>query len=142
MDQSVGSVPESPAQPLLALKGDASSILARIEAGETVKQIADSFGIAHQNLYAFLLRNAPDQWQALSAGRALARYEDAMDKLEQARDRLDLTKADKRIASSQWELERVARKIYGSSDPTQGVAVHVHIDRSCGGLVIDQELAE
>lgn len=129
-------------KPLAALNGDATEILDRLRENETVQVIAVSLGITDQALYAFLLRNCPEQWAEISAGRALSRVQAAHEDLDQARDKLDVAKAREKARQAEWMLERVARRMYGDSKAEGGVTVNVHVDRSCDGSVtIEQEVA-
>ncbi len=130
-------------RPLAALEGDASPILARLGAGETTKQIADSYGIALPALYQWLLRNCPEQWASASAGLALARIDKGEAILDDDNlgtnpkvDGVIVSRARASIASAQWTVERVARKMYGDTKGNGDVAITVVIDRSCGVTVI------
>jgi hypothetical protein len=59
------------------------------------------------------MRNAPEDWKAISAGRALATI-DAEDRaLDGATNRLELGRARERMNQARWTLERASRAIYG-----------------------------
>lgn len=117
-------------KPLAQFKGDASPILDRMRNGETATAIAQSFGITDIALYAFLLRNAPEQWQEIVAGRALSRYEKAKTDLDAADDQVGIGKARESGKFAQWDLERASRKLFGDNkQDSQGVTVQVLIAR-------------
>ncbi len=129
-------------KPLAALDGDATPILDRLRNDETAASVAQSFSVTTQALYAFLLRNCPEQWAEISAGRALTRVQAAHDDLDNATDKLDVAKAREKARQAEWMLERVARRMYGDSKAEGGVTVNVHVDRSCDGVVtIEQDAA-
>lgn len=117
-------------RPLAQLNGDASSILDRLAKGESVAQAAQSLGVSDVTLYGFLLRHAPEQWQELSAGKALSRYEKAKNDLDAAEDQIGIGKARESGKFAQWDLERAARKFYGDNkQDSQGITVQVLIAR-------------
>ena len=131
-------------KPLAALKGDATPILDRMRAGESAKVIAQDLGITDIALYAFLLRNAPEQWQEISAGRALQRYEKAKTDLDAAEDQVGIGKARESGKFAQWDLERASRKLYGDSKAdNSGLTIQVLIarDGETQARVIDGEAA-
>lgn len=117
-------------QPLAQLQGNAEPILQRIRDGESARQVAVSLGISHNALYGFLLRNAPEAWMELSAGRCLARLEDAETLLDSAEDQIAVSKARESARLAQWSLERASRKLYGENKADAGgVTVQVLIVR-------------
>lgn len=127
-------------KPLYELKGDTSGILRRLADGERAAEIAKEFCVSQAALYAWLLRNSPEEWQAISAGRALQRYEKAKTDLDDANDQVTISRARESARLSQWDLERAARRLYGENKDTTGVVVNVFLDQSCGGsVVIDAE---
>lgn len=131
-------------KPLAQLKGDATEILDRLRAGETVPTISAELGIAEAALYAFLLRNAPEQWQEITAGRALSRLDKAETDLDTAEDQLTVSRARESAKLAQWNLERANRKLYGDAkQDNSGLTIQVLIarDGETQARVIDGEAA-
>lgn len=96
------------------VKQSPQAILARYADGETIKDIAHSYGLVKgDRVYAMLLKKCPEEWAAHQAARALRILEESRDDLETARDPLALARARERNRSCQWELSRVFRRLYG-----------------------------
>lgn len=101
----------------------ARKVLARYEAGETMREIADSIGLAAADqLYRLVLDQCPDDWRAYQSARALGRYERSMTQLETAQDGLGLSRAREVARFTSWELERLQRRLYGQDAPQINVA--------------------
>ena len=131
-------------KPLAAFGGDPAQLLERLRGGETVPQIAAELGVSHVSMYGFLLRNAPEQWQEISAGRALSRLDKAETDLDTAEDQLTVSRARESAKLAQWNLERANRKLYGDSKPdNSGLTIQVLIarDGETQTRVIDGEAA-
>lgn len=131
-------------KPLAALAGNAEPILARLRAGERASVIAEDLGVSHVALYGFLLRHAPEQWQEISAGKALSRLEQATEDLEGAPDQLVVSRSRELAKLAHWTLERTKRQIYGDNKQDQGgitVQVLIARDGQVQTNVIDAEAA-
>lgn len=106
-------------------------ILDRLEKGETAIQIAESLGISKVALYKYLLRQCPEEWTAMSAAMQLAKVDDAQAILDdplQASDNVTVARVRESAKLATWQLERVARKMYGQRDESQnGVNIQVVI---------------
>lgn len=166
MDQSVGTdLPEAPeprcefspfahvpekcvaglakmneGKPLAALAGDTSQILDRLREGERVQDIAKELGIGAPKLYEWLLRHSPEEWAAVSAGKSLARLEQAETDLDAASDQVAISKARESHRMGQWTLEKVARRMYGDTkNDSGGVSIQVVIQRDGIATVIENE---
>ena len=109
-------------------------ILARYEQGETMMQIANSFGLkGSEQLYRLLIATNPERWKEHQAAKSIRRLEDATNALETAPDALSLARAREQLKAAQWELERVLRRIYGADQPANPggqVVIHIGIDRN------------
>jgi hypothetical protein len=117
-------------KPLAALAGDTSQILERLIKGERAVDIAKDLGVHHTKLYAWLLRHSPEEWKAISAGKALARIEQAEEDMDAATDQVAVSKARESHRMGAWALERVARNLYGDNKADAGgVTVQVLIAR-------------
>jgi hypothetical protein len=115
---------------LAKFKGDTSVVLDRLRNGERAVDIAKDLGVSHVALYAFLLRNSPEEWKAISAGKALARIEQAENDMDSATDQTQISKARESHRMGAWAAERVARSIYGETKNGSGdITVQVLIQR-------------
>lgn len=129
-------------KPLAALAGDAEPILERLRNGESVRAMAAELGVSGSAFYAWLIRNAPDEFLAISAGRSLTRIEQAEEDLDSAEDQLTVSKARESARLAQWTLERANRKLYGDNkQENTGVTVQVLIARDSQTITVDQEPA-
>lgn len=118
---------------LAELDGDASPILARLREGESVAVVAKSIGISHVALYEWLIRHSPDEWRAISSGKALARIEQAESDMDAADDQVKIAKARESHRMGAWTAERVARAIYGDNKNSNGdITVQVLVQRGDG----------
>lgn len=97
----------------LAQPGALQAVLERLDAGESTKEIANSLGISRVAINRYLLQHAPQQWKAIQSGRALVSIEDQDEKLDDAKDGVALGRVRERIGLAKWNLERVARDVYG-----------------------------
>lgn len=98
---------------------DAKAILDRILGGERVEDIARGFGVKRRTLNFMLLKHAPEDWREAQVMRAIERKEDAEDALDASQNLLDFNKANAKLKSAQWDLERICRRIYGEvREPT------------------------
>lgn len=122
----------------------AQQVLTRYEAGETMLEIAQSYGLkGSEQLYRLLLATSPEQWKEYQASKVLKRLDDANKALEIASDALSLARAREQVRSAQWELERVLKRIYGTDQPSNPggqVVIHIGIDRDAAthNVTLDQ----
>lgn len=120
-------------------------ILDRLEKGETAIQIAESLGISKVALYKYLLRQCPEEWTAMSAAMQLAKVDDAQAILDdpiQASDNVTVARVRESAKLATWQLERVARKMYGQKDESaNGVNIQVVIAPMDGetGVTIEHD---
>jgi len=96
---------------------EAEAILARYEGGETIAEIAKDLGVTHQALYRKLLVEHPENWKRYKAARALTDFEECREDLKSAQDGLSLGRARESARLAMWELERLAKPIYGQDQP-------------------------
>lgn len=128
-------------KPLASLESP-DLILQRLQDGESPMEIAQSLGVSDVALYKYLVRNCPDDWQAVSAARSLAKIEKAereLDSAELTPDSVSVSRSRESARLAMWNLERVARKMYGQRDESaNGVNIQVVIaPYSPDGAVID-----
>jgi hypothetical protein len=60
-----------------------------------------------------LATKATEEWKAAQLVRDIRRKEEAEDEIDSAMDMLELTRAQAKLRSAQWSLERVCSRIYG-----------------------------
>ena len=74
-----------------------------------------------------LLKTREDDYRAAQAARSLARLETARNDSEKALDRIQISRAEKLVRTYQWELERVARRLYGQSRQESPDLIQINI---------------
>ena len=94
---------------------DTKGIIARYLADENTKDIAKSLGVHRSALNQHLLKFAKEDWVCAQAARAITRKEQAEEDLASSVDSLSLARAREVLRSAQWDLERVARRIFGTN---------------------------
>ena len=121
-------------QPLARYAGDATPILNRLLAGESIRQIADSHNISPVAVYTWLYRNAPEDWQAIMAGAQSNRLDTADEIYDRqysgdARaDGINISRAREISRNAQWHLERANRKLFGQKvDIDQNININQHL---------------
>ena len=98
---------------------DAKAILVRYLEGQRTEDIASTLGTNREKLVYWLVKHAEEDWRGAQFLRAIRRKEEAEDAIDAAKDMLELNKADRKLKSAQWDLERVCRRIYGDTQPQQ-----------------------
>jgi hypothetical protein len=117
-------------KPLAQHSENPEPILARLRNGESVAQVSQDLGISTIAFYAWAVRNCPDEFLAISAGRSLARIEEAEQTIDGAEDQLGVSKGRESARLAQWNLERANRKLFGDSKAdSAGVVVQVLVQR-------------
>lgn len=96
------------------LAGQVKAILQRLET-ETIAQIATDHQVSQTAVYMQLLRNAPQEWQALQAAKSLQKLDKAESDLEAADDGVKVSRARELARLAMWHLERTCRPIYGDT---------------------------
>jgi hypothetical protein len=77
----------------------------------------------------------PEEWRAAVISRALMRKEAAEERLNDAKDGLELSKAEKQLKSAQWDLERVFQKMYAPKQEVEhgGTKITIQLISFSGG---------
>ena len=109
----------------LAQLKDAKPILDRYEDGESVEQIAKSYQVSPQAVYAWLHRNAEEQWKSHLAAKAHYQLDQAEDELRTASDNIAVSRSRELLRAQQWRLERVLRRVWGQDSPTVQVNINL-----------------
>src|SRR5688572_23715431 len=110
-------------------------VLLQYDAGTPIKTSADKLGISDNTLYRHIVEMCPEEWRAAVISRALIRKEAAEERLEDAKDGLELSKAEKQLKSAQWDLERVFQKMYAQKQDTEasGTKITIQLISFSGG---------
>lgn len=124
----------------------------RYSGGEQITQIAEEYGISNVALYRWLLADRQEEFRQAQVGRAMCEFEaaktnrdlcakalrDAPDQLELNRQTQLLKVAEHEEKRSQWLLERVLAKIYGTEKQNnqQPVAIQINLSRDDGRLIV------
>ncbi len=136
---TVNSLAEIHADDVLAnLCGDCRPLLDALARGESVPELAARIGSWGTKIYAYLVEYAPAEWAKFSAGRALERLNKADDALEDATEQVEVSRLSQISRNAQWQLERMAPRLYAAKGESGGVTINVVLDPSCGGVVLDQ----
>lgn len=111
---------------------DPQKILTEVLSGKRTADIADELGITREKLVYHLTTKAPEEWKASQLLRDIKRKEEAEDAIDSAKDMLELQKAQAKLKSAQWSLERVCRRIYGADAPKDEGSDKVSITLNIG----------
>jgi hypothetical protein len=107
-------------------------ILTQYVEGKRSEDIAASIGTTPERLGYYLRTRAPKDWQEAQVIRDIRRKEEAEDAIDNAKDMLELNKAQAKLKSAQWSLERVCRRIYGEvkeQTAERPVQINIHLRR-------------
>lgn len=104
-------------------------LVARFLAGETIRKMAKQYGVSRIAMYQFLLRNVPEEWVEAQRARAYAVKEDGEDRIEKAKNPLQLQKGKEQASGGRWDLERLWRKVYGRDNPEINININDLGDR-------------
>lgn len=118
------------------------SIFARYLNGETIAQVAESYGVSDVALYYHVIKKAPEEWRDHQAAKALAKYEAAKEALESAQDGLSLGRARELVKTCQWEMERTLRRLYGQDVPVDAGRVHINISLGSPTTIVDAQVID
>ena len=105
----------------------------RYSKGESIREIAKSFGCSHVALYNRLMAEAPEDWKAIASANALASLDEAENELKTAPDMLTVTRARGWAEIQRWKLERLLRRYFGQDSIPQGanaVQININLRRS------------
>lgn len=98
-------------------------LVARYVAGEKIKDIAKEYGVNRIAIYQFLLRLVPDEWKEAQRAKAFAMKEQGEDRIQSAKDPLELAIGREETRAGQWDLERVYRPVYGRDEQTLNINI-------------------
>ena len=106
---------------------DPQKIMAQILEGKRTHDIAQELGVTREKLVYHLTTKAAEEWKTSQLLRDLRRKEEAEDEIDSAKDVLELKKAEAKLKSAQWSLERVCRRIYGDYKEPENSTGHTII---------------
>jgi len=116
-------------KPLAALKGDASTILERLES-ESIAEIAASLKISQTALYAWLLQHCPEKWQAISSAIQLSKLTDCQNRFDDADcDGLETARTREKAKIAMWQLSKTSKLYADKQDANAGINIQVVIHR-------------
>jgi transposase len=144
--------------------------LAMYEEGIEIGDAAKELDVPARTIHRWLATNAQDRWHEAQKGRALADYEGARKRRDDARSALEdlkatletenvkepaernwrltharevLRAADTELNHQQWLLERLLRRIYGQEAPQQtGGLVQINIGIRRNSDTVDAQVIE
>lgn len=123
---------------------DAQKILYELVNGTKTEDVAATRGVTKEVLSYHLRKHATEDWKEAQVIRELRRKEEAEVEIDSAEDMLQLKKAEVKLKSAQWSLERVCRRIYGDYKEPESrgnISINLHLGpRQFGddAKVIDQ----
>ena len=97
----------------LSEPGAIQAVLDGLEAGSKVSEIAQQHKVTDFAIYKALVRNVPDEWQAIQAAQSLVERQKAKEEIERASDGVQVSRGRELARMSEWTLERTCRRIYG-----------------------------
>lgn len=123
----------------------AAELLEGYSTGQEIAELAPNYGISDVTAYALLIRDHEEEWKQAQVSRALAKKaqtlndldelrtelrdrETALDSLSLARIQQQIRLAEVQCKRSEWELERVYRRVYGQEVTDQGGRVAIQIN--------------
>jgi hypothetical protein len=139
-------------KPLAMLNGDATDILQRLQT-ESARTVAKDLGITHVSLYQWLLRNCPEDWQALSTAVQLSKLTDCQDDLDDTEKTMDsatISRVRESARIAMWQLSKTSKLYADKQDANSGINIqvvisnpldqaHVVVDNPLNAQVIDSE---
>ena len=87
--------------------------LGRALADDPVEVIAADYGLPRSTLNYWFVKFRPEDWKDTQAARALTAYQDACKAMDSATSQLDVARAREQLKRTQWELERLWKRLYG-----------------------------
>jgi transcriptional regulator with XRE-family HTH domain len=92
---------------------DPTPILARLQAGESLQDIAQSIGVSRQAIHAWMLREDASQFYDVITMGLASRVADADERLDAAPTMLDIARAREQARYARMDLERRRPNLYG-----------------------------
>jgi hypothetical protein len=111
---------------------NSKAVIAEFLEGKRTEEIAVGFGVTREKLVYFLTKHSPEDWKEAQVIRAIKRKEEGEQEMDDAGDMLQLRKAEAKVKSAQWDLEKVCRRIYGETKEQfnmQPVMINIDLGR-------------
>ena len=123
------------AAPLAKLKGDPTPILERLRQGDSIRVIADSYGVTQIAIYQYLLRLCPDQWRELQVAKNLVILDSCQEELsvdngfsgDAMSDGIKISRAREGSRLAQWHMERASATLFGDSSKSLNINVNTQV---------------
>ena len=100
----------------------AAFILDKYESGQSIVEIAEELGVSNQAVYRHLLTHYGPEWRVYQSARAMADLDEQKKNMKDAADGLGVTRARELAGLAKWELERLAKQMYGQETTQINVA--------------------
>lgn len=97
---------------------DPATVLAQINAGSSLREIAKQLGVSNVGLRAWLLRESREQYTDAITNALTLRVAEADDELEQADDPVSIARAREQARFARMDLERRRPGLYGQRTQT------------------------
>lgn len=97
-----------------SLASCATDILAAIEQGALIRDVAENYGVTRAAVSIALLRTNPERYRQARAIGMQSRLEDSIVEIRQAQDQVDIARARELFKSHAWLAERTLPEIYGA----------------------------
>ena len=95
--------------------------------------LAKQRGFSPASGYSLLIRFHEQAWKDAQIGKALETLEAAEGQMVQAKDGLELSRAEKLVKSAQWKLERLLSRLYGQNVAAAPGVVVINIGANLRG---------
>lgn len=115
--------PTPPQRTGILAKHDPSVILARLERGDSLRDVAADIGVTYEAVRIWLLDDAPDEYRRAQRKGLICRIVEADSALDAADDAVDVARARERAKFARWDAERRLPQLFG---PRQHVDMTIH----------------
>jgi len=103
--------------------------LQRYQGGELLENVANDIGVHKSTLYAWMLNEVPDQYKLVQKDALITRLAETYEKIESAKDQLDLARARELRRSAQWDAERRLSKLFAQKQEVSVDVTHSIADK-------------
>lgn len=116
-------------------------VVQRVVDGERLEDIAKDIGVSRTALNQAILKYDEDGWKSAQVARAVGQLDDVDEELEKAPDMLAIARAEKKMKSAQWKLERLHRRLFGTDIPVDSTG-KINIQINLGNNTPDAKLVD
>jgi hypothetical protein len=97
---------------------NANDFLARLYAGQSLRDVANALGVSRQAVHAWMLRESGDAYHEAITAALVQRVADADERLDEAQDAVDIARAREQARFARMDLERRRPALYGAKPST------------------------